>query len=320
MPCWREMFSERDRTAGWQHPHPPVTPPVTDTALRLRRSALFVPGDNPRAMARARSLPADVLIYDLEDAVAPESKEVARLAVAQQLADCGSSSQPRAEQVVRINGDDTPWWREDLALASTADGLLLPKVESTTVLRRAAAELSGSDAADTALWAMLETPCGILAAEEIAAGGAAVLVFGSSDLGRALHVPTAPGRAGLQLALQLCVLAARAHGIDVLDGVHLGLRDEAGLRDACAQGRALGFDGKTLIHPAQLSAANELFSPTPAECDAAQHVLDSWHEARRAGRSVTVYDGQLIEALHAAEAERLLALAHRAAMQAPTTA
>ena len=269
-------------------------------------------------MARAPSLEADVLIYDLEDAVAPESKDAARRAVAQALAQTRALGQRQwqAERVVRVNGEDTPWWREDLTVAAGADAVLLPKVEDAATMRRAAASLNGSGADNTALWAMLETPRGIMAAAAIAAADAAALVVGTADLGRALRIAPAPGRAGLQLALQLCVLAARAHGIDVLDGVHLDLRDAAGLRDACAQGRALGFDGKTLIHPEQITTSNDCFAPTLAECDASARLLASWRQARLQGRSVAVCDGQLVEALHAVEAERLLALARLAAVRA----
>ncbi len=290
---------------------------LANSEPQLRRSALFVPGDNPRALARAPSLLADVLIYDLEDAVAPEAKDAARQSVIQALAQAHESGQGRIEYVVRINGEDTPWWRDDLVIAATADGVLLPKVESADVLQRTATALSDLGIKAAPLWVMLETPSGIMAAGEIAAAGAAVLVIGTSDLGRALRVAPTPERAGLQLALQQCVLAARVHGIDALDGVHLNLHDEAGLRAVCAQGRALGFDGKTLIHPAQIEAANTCFAPTTAECEASTRLLESWQQARRQGRSVAVCDGQLVEALHAMEAQRLLALARHAAMHSP---
>lgn len=270
-----------------------------------------MPGSNARALEKARSLPADVLIFDLEDAVAPDAKVAARAIVAAALAERASYG-PR-ELVVRVNGQDTPWGEDDLrAVASAgADAVLLPKVESVAAVERArATSVAAGAPAGSPLWCMIETPRGVLAAAEIArACDVTCLVMGTSDLTKDLHALATADRLPLLLALQTGVLAARAAGIAVLDGVHLDLADAAGFAAACRQGRELGFDGKTLIHPNQIAAANAAFGPSPAEVEQARRIVDAFARARAAGAGVAVLDGRLVEALHVREAERILALA-----------
>jgi citrate lyase subunit beta/citryl-CoA lyase len=283
--------------------------------VRPRRSALYVPGSNARALAKARGLPADVLLIDLEDAVAPSAKEEARRAVLEDLARGGHGP---AERVVRVNGLSTPWGEADLAAAarSGADAVLLPKVEGAAGVREAERRLAGAGAPPgLAIWAMVETPRGVLGAPEIAGASPrlACLVAGTSDLVKDLGARHTPGRVEVLTALSLVVLAARAHGLAALDGVHLDLEDDAGFAAACAQGRDLGFDGKTLVHPRTIEAANRAFSPEPAEVDRARRVIAAHAEAERAGRGVVVVDGRLVEALHVEAARRLVALAEAVA-------
>ncbi len=279
--------------------------------FRPRRSVLFVPGDNLRALARARDLPADALIFDLEDAVAPAAKEQARGRAAEALRAGGYGGR---ELIMRINALAGPWGEDDLADAAglPIDALLLPKVESAEQVARAAALLDERGApARLALWCMLETPRGILAAPAIAAASprVAALVAGTSDLTKDLHASTTPDRAPLATALGLLLLAARAHGLLALDGVHLDLADGEGFAFACAQGRALGFDGKTLIHPKQIETANAAFAPSPAEVAWSRRVVAAHAEAEQRGAGLALLDGRLIEKLHVEEAQRILAIA-----------
>jgi citrate lyase subunit beta/citryl-CoA lyase len=277
---------------------------------RPRRSALYVPGANARALEKAPGLAADAIILDLEDAVAPAQKDAARRQVLAAVA----AGPWRAERVVRVNGAGTPWCAEDLAAVARAriDAVCLPKAESAEVVRAAADALTRAGAPDTlALWAMIETPRGVLAAPEIATATPrlACLVAGTSDLVKELRAVHTPGRTEVLASLSLLLLAARAAGLSALDGVHLDLADAAGFEAACRQGRDLGFDGKTLIHPSQVDAANRLFAPTGEELDAARRIVVAHAEAVAAGRGVTVVDGRLVENLHVAEAQRILALA-----------
>ncbi|SEI44104.1 CoA ester lyase [Achromobacter sp. NFACC18-2] len=279
--------------------------------LRPRRSVLYMPGANARALDKARTLDADALILDLEDAVAPDAKELARAQVASALREGGFG---RRECIVRVNALDTPWGLDDVrAIAQAgADAVLLPKVESAAQLAALGEALDAAGApADLPLWAMAETPLGFLRLDAIAGGHArlAAIVVGTSDLVKDLHARHTPARHETLLARSLAVMAARAHGLAVLDGVHLDLNDDAGLQDACRQGRDQGFDGKTLIHPRQIAAANAAFAPTREELDGARKRLDAWQAAQAAGKGVAVVDGALVENLHAREAERLLALA-----------
>ncbi|MBO1012438.1 CoA ester lyase [Achromobacter sp. SD115] len=274
------------------------------------RSVLYMPGANPRALARARDLDADAVILDLEDAVAIAAKEEARGLVEQALRQRGFG---RRSVVVRVNGLDTPWGRADVRAVAPLrpDALLLPKVERPEQLAEVS-ELAGRcGAADLPLWAMVETPRAIVNLAAIAGAGLPLraLVAGTSDLVKDLHARHTPARTEVLAALSLTVLAARAHGLLALDGVHLALDDAAGLQAACEQGRDLGFDGKTLIHPRQIEAANAVFGMSAAEIERAQAVIAAWREAQARGSGVAVLDGRLVEALHVGEAQRVLALA-----------
>ncbi len=277
------------------------------TMITPRRSALFVPADNERALHKARSLSADVVILDLEDGVAPAHKGRARDAAAAALP--GDDWCCR-EKVLRINGTDSGQWREDLEAGRAADAVLLPKVESPGQLAELQSALDELGL-DAATWIMCETALGVVRLGEVlgTGGTVAVVVVGTSDLGCDLRIADAPGRPGLLTALGQCVLQARALGADILDGVHLDIEDDARLRELCIQGRALGFDGKTLIHPSQLAIANEVFAPGEEEVRAAQRIIEAWREARAQGRSVAVTDGRLVEHLHVRQAQRILEIA-----------
>jgi citrate lyase subunit beta/citryl-CoA lyase len=267
---------------------------------------LFMPGSNARALEKARTLPADALVLDLEDAVAPEMKAEAR---AQVLAAVRAGGYGPREIVVRVNALATPWGRDDLAAAAEAgaDAVLLPKVESAEIVSATVAALGPAPA----VWCMLETPRGILNAASIAAASPRVtaLVVGTSDLTKDLHARATRERVSLLTSLQLCVLAARAAGITALDGVHLDLDDEAGFAAACRQAADFGFDGKTLIHPRQVAIANEIFAPAASDVDWARRVIAAHAEAVGRGHGVVVLDGRLIENLHVDDARRVLALA-----------
>jgi len=280
------------------------------TPLRPRRSVLYVPGSNARALEKARSIPADALILDLEDAVAPSAKDEARARVGEALAAGGYGDR---EMLVRVNGEGTPWAEADLrALAAAgADGVLLPKVEGAAQVRAAEDRLLRAGArADLALWCMIETPRGVLAAEAIAGASPrlAGLVAGTSDLVKDLGARASPGRLEVLTSLGLILLAARAHGLCALDGVHLDLADEEGFRAACRQGRDLGFDGKTLIHPRTVPDANLAFSPGEEELRLARRIAEAHAQALARGEAVVLVDGRLVEALHVESARRLLAL------------
>lgn len=278
---------------------------------RPRRSVLYMPGANMRALDKARTLPADGLIFDLEDAVAPDAKERARTNVSAALAQGGYG---RRECVVRINGLDTPWGRADLEAAcrSGADAILLPKVEHAEQVREAGASMRAAGVPESmALWCMIETPKGVLHAERIAAAGdrLAVLVMGTSDLAKDLGASHTAMRLPMITSLGLCLLAARACDLAILDGVHLDLDDDAGFAAACVQGRELGFDGKTLIHPKTIATANDVYAPSEADIAWAHRIIAAHDEATRAGRGVVVVDGRLIENLHVVAARRQVALA-----------
>lgn len=275
-----------------------------------RRSVLYMPGANTRALEKARSLDADVLILDLEDAVAPSQKVQARQHILDALAEGGYGHR---ELVVRVNGFDTLWGREEIAAFAHApiSALCLPKVESAAEVQAVVQLLVQEQAPETLkLWAMAETPRGVLAIDEIAGSHSRLeaIVMGTSDLAKELRVPHTPDRLGLQASLSQCVLAARAHGLDVLDGVHLNLDDEAGFVQACEQGVQLGFDGKTLIHPKQIAAANEAFGPSDQQLAQAKKIHQAWVEAEAQGLGVVVVDGRLVESLHVDEALRILAI------------
>lgn len=274
------------------------------------RSVLYIPGANPRALDKARALPADGLILDLEDAVAPEAKVPARDMVVRALAGCDYGQRRR---VVRVNGLDTPWGEADIAALARAgaDAILLPKVESPATVAAAIAALDRAGGpAGLPLWIMAETPRGILGIERIAAAHPRleVIVMGTSDLAKELRVRHTPDRVGLVASLGRCVLAARTEGLEILDGVHLDLQDEPGFAAACEQGRDMGFDGKTLIHPRQIDTANRVFGVSLEELQRAQRIIAAWREAQQAGRGVCVVEGRLVEQLHVQEAERTVAM------------
>jgi citrate lyase subunit beta/citryl-CoA lyase len=282
-----------------------------DAPFRPRRSVLFLPGSNPRALEKARTLAADGLIFDLEDAVAPAVKDNARASVAAVLRAGGYA--PR-ELVLRVNPLDSAWGDADLAAAAglPIDAVLLPKVESAATVRLASDRLDALGAPPgLALWCMIETPRGVLAAAEIGAAHSRVgaLVLGTSDLTKDLHAQETRDRRPLLTALGLVLLAARAHRRAVLDGVQLDLDDAEGFAAACRQGRELGFDGKTLIHPTQIGPANAAFAPTAEEVAHARHIIAAYTDAADAGTGAVRIDGRLVEALHVEEARRILALA-----------
>jgi citrate lyase subunit beta / citryl-CoA lyase len=278
---------------------------------RPRRSLLYMPGSNPRVLEKARALPADGLIFDLEDAVAPEAKESARGIVAAALAEGGYGGR---ELVLRVNAIDTPWGHADLAAAATMpiDAVLLPKVENPDRVALTLSLLGAFGAPNRlAVWCMMETPRGILYAREIAAASPrlAALVLGTSDLTKDLQALPTRDRLPLLTSLNLAILAGRANGLAILDGVHLDLSDDEGFAASCRQGRELGFDGKTLIHPKQIAAANAAFAPTPEEIEWSRRIIAAHAAATAAGKGVVLVDGRLIENLHVETARRVLALA-----------
>ena len=283
--------------------------------IRTRRSALYMPGSNARALDKARALPADVLILDLEDSVAPDAKDAARRQVVAALRAGGYG---RRELLVRVNGLTTPWGQADLTALATsgADAVLLAKVESAADVHRAEAMLAASGAPDClAIWCMMETPRGMLRAAEIAdAGGRlAGLAMGTSALAKDMHAAHTSDRLPMVTALGLCLLAARAAGIAILDGVHLDLDDEAGFAASCRQGAEFGFDGKTVIHPKQIGPANQAFAPSAADVAWSQRIIAAHADAAGHGQGVVLVDGKLIESLHVEAARRLVALAEAAA-------
>ncbi len=279
--------------------------------VRPRRSALYLPGNNARALEKGKTLPADVLIFDLEDAVGPVAKADSRTKVCDAIS--SGSYRPR-EIVVRINGVGTYWHDDDLAAvaASAAHGVLVPKVEKGEHVQSLAAVLDTLGAPESLqLWVMIETPGSFLRAEEIASASdrLAVLVVGTNDLVNDLHGLHVPGRAPVVAALSLAMLGARAAGKGILDGVFNDITDEVGFRAEAQQGREMGFDGKTLIHPSQISPANDLFGPSHKELADARRVVSAYEQAQAAGNSVVTVDGRMIESLHVRNALRILALA-----------
>ncbi len=274
------------------------------------RSVLYIPGSKERAMEKARGLATDAIIFDLEDAVAVEEKANARELLAATLADADFG--PRAK-IVRINGFDTAWAADDLDVIAQArpEAILLPKVNAAADIQALADLLEARpETADTKIWAMMETPLGILNAAEIAAaprmGG---FVMGTNDLAKELNCRFRADRLPMQYALQTCLMAARAAGIIAVDGVYNAFKDDDGLRFECEQGRDLGFDGKTLIHPAQLAVANAAFAPDEAAIDLARRQIAAFDEATAKGLGVAVVDGKIVENLHIVTAQATLARA-----------
>lgn len=279
---------------------------MTATA-RPFRSVLYIPGSNVRALDKARSLPVDAIIFDLEDAVAVDAKADARATLADALAEGGYGQRLG---IVRINGLDSDWGSADLdaILPTGPQAVLLPKAESAAQVEAVAARLDAVPAcADTRIWTMMETPRGILNAAEIAAaprmGG---FVMGTNDLAKELRTRFTPDRQPLVTSLQICLLAARARGIAIVDGVYNAFKDDDGLRRECEQGRDMGFDGKTLIHPAQVPIANEIFAPSQEDIDLARRQIAAFEAADAEGKGVAVVDGKIVENLHIVTARQTL--------------
>ncbi len=282
-----------------------------DSRARPYRSVLYIPGSKDRALDKARSLPVDAIIFDLEDAVTAEEKDNARATLHTALAAGGYGGRVK---IVRINAFDTPWGRADAEAVRdmAADAVLLPKVNSAADLDALAA-ITG----DMPLWAMMETPRGMLNADQIAGYPKLQgMVMGTNDLAKDLQTRFRPDRLPLMTGLGLCLLAARAHGRVIVDGVYNAFKDDDGLRAECEQGRDMGFDGKTLIHPAQVDIANAAFAPSQAEIDLARRQIAAFEAAEAAGQGVAVVDGKIVENLHVATAREILAKAEAIAAMA----
>ncbi|MFN4017520.1 MAG: HpcH/HpaI aldolase/citrate lyase family protein [Reyranella sp.] len=280
-------------------------------SVRPRRSVLYMPGANTRALEKARTLPADALIFDLEDAVAPDAKEAARANV---VAAAQSKGYGKREIAIRCNGLSTPWGAADItAIArSGADAVLVPKVESAAEVASVIGLLDAAGAPPSmAVWAMMETPKGILCAEEVAGSHPRLTLFvmGTNDLVKDMRARHTPMRLPMITALGLGMLAARAHGLTILDGVYNDIQDAEGFRAVCQQGLEMGFDGKTLIHPSQVEPCNEVFAPSAAELEMAGKIVSAFKAAQAEGKGVVTVDGRMIENLHVEQAERALALA-----------
>ncbi len=275
-----------------------------NAVVRPLRSMLYIPGSKERALEKARSLPADAIIFDLEDAVAPDEKVWARSVLTEMLAEGGYG---RRLRIVRINGLGTDWGRADAEAAAgmECDGVLIPKVEGPGDVAAVRAIVG-----DRPLWAMMETPRGCLNALSIAdAAGLAGFVMGTNDLGKELGARTRADRLPMVTALGTCLMAAKAAGIACVDGVYNTFRDDEGLRAECVQGRDMGMDGKTVIHPAQIAMANEVFAPSAEELALAERQIAAFDEAVAAGQGVAVVDGRIVENLHVAAARALIARA-----------
>ena len=276
---------------------------------RPYRSVLYIPGSKERALEKAMGLPADAIIFDLEDAVAPDEKPAARELLAKVLTDWDFGNRAR---IVRINGFDTEWGRADadaldatIARGARIDAILIPKVNRAADLDAVADAVPGAD-----LWAMMETCIGMLNAAEIAAHPRLKgMVMGTNDLAKELNSRFRADRLPMQAGLGLCLLAARAHGLTIVDGVYNAFKDDEGLRAECEQGRDMGFDGKTLIHPAQLEIANSAFAPSEAEIDLARRQIAAFDAVMAQGGGVAVVDGKIVENLHIVTAKATLAKA-----------
>jgi citrate lyase subunit beta/citryl-CoA lyase len=280
-------------------------------SVRPRRSVLYMPGSNARAQEKAKTLPSDGIIFDLEDATAPDAKTAARQTVSESVKGGGYGGR---ELIVRVNALDTPWGKDDVGAASKAapDAILLPKVERAEQVTELEALMQKSGApAKTSIMCMMETPLGILNAKEIAGASKRIscLVLGTSDLTKDLHARHTGMRLPMLTSLGICLLAARAYGLSILDGVYLDLNDSDGFRAACVQGLELGFDGKTLIHPSQIEPCNQVFSPSAEEIEHARKVMLAHQEAEKEGKGVVLVDGKLVENLHVQNSKRLVGMA-----------
>jgi citrate lyase subunit beta / citryl-CoA lyase len=281
---------------------------------RPRRSVLYMPGSNAKALAKAATLPADALILDLEDSVSPDAKEMARA----QVVEAAKGDFGGREVVIRVNGPHTPWGPTDLVAAAAAgpDAILLPKVDGPGAIMLAA-RLMRENGADekTRLWAMMETPNAILNCGQIAAVAAdsasrlSALVMGLNDLAKETRARLTPGRPTMTAWLANCVVAARAHGVDIIDGVYNDIKDLDGFRTECLQGRDMGLDGKTLIHPSQIDICNEVFAPTVAEIENARAIIDAFAHPENQGKGAIQINGRMVELLHADMARRTLLIA-----------
>lgn len=280
------------------------------STYRPRRSVLYMPAANERALEKAKDIQADALIFDLEDAVAPDSKEVAR---EQACAAAASSEYGNRELTIRCNGLDTPWGRDDVLAAAAAGpaAVVIPKVDGSSYLDEISELLNqGGAPSSTQIWAMVETPIGILHVEEIARHERmSVMVMGTNDMAKELRASITADRRALLPYLAMCLLSARAAGVAILDGVYNDIKDESGFKDVCVQGAEMGFDGKTLIHPNQVAPTNEIFSPSLDELDFHRRIIEEFEAAEKDGRGVLTVDGKMIENLHVDEARRALAVA-----------
>lgn len=284
---------------------------ASPAAYRPRRSVLYMPSSNERALEKAKTLPVDGLILDLEDAVAPDAKEQAR---ENACAAVSSGEYGKRELTIRVNGIGTQWHDADIAAASAAgpDAIVVPKVNSADEVRQLVSAMEAAGAPEhTKLWAMIETPVAVLHAEEIANASDRLTCFvlGTNDLNKELGAQFVPGRGPLLTGISLALLAARAAGIAIVDGVYNDVKDDAGFRAECEQGRAMGFDGKTLIHPGQVEVCNEVFAPSEAQVDEARGIIAAFDEAIAEGKGVATYNGRLIENLHVDTAKKVLATA-----------
>lgn len=271
---------------------------------RPYRSVLYIPGSKERALEKARGLQADAIIFDLEDAVAPDAKVEARAILKAELDKGGYGNRAK---IVRINGFDTEWGKDDVAafVGADIDAILMPKVGSAAQLDELAALIPNVD-----LWAMMETPIGMLNAAEIAAHPRLKgFVMGTNDLAKELNTRFRADRLPMMGGLHMCLIAAKAYGVVIVDGVYNAFKDDEGLKAECDQGRDMGMDGKTLIHPAQLAIANEAFAPSEAEIDLAQRQIAAFEEAEASGQGVAVVDGKIVENLHVETAKSILAKA-----------
>ena len=280
------------------------------STYRPRRSVLYMPAANERALEKAKDIQADALIFDLEDAVAPDSKEVAR---EQACAAAASSEYGNRELTIRCNGLDTPWGKDDVLAAAAAGpaAVVIPKVDGSSYLDEISELLNqGGAPSSTQIWAMVETPIGILHVEEIARHERmSVMVMGTNDMAKELRASITADRQALLPYLAMCLLSARAAGVAILDGVYNDIKDESGFKDVCVQGAEMGFDGKTLIHPNQVAPTNEIFSPSLDELDFYRRIIEEFEAAEKDGRGVLTVDGKMIENLHVDEARRALAVA-----------
>ncbi len=277
---------------------------MTEPHFRPRRSCLYMPGSNARALEKAKTLDTDVLIFDLEDAVAPDAKAAARRQTAQAVREGGYGQR---EIVVRINAMESEWGEGDLAeiVAADPDAILLPKIDGAAAIGQAHRGLP--------VWAMIETPLAVLNIAEIAAAdGLEALIMGTNDLAKEMRAQPDAKRTVFQSALTASVMAARAHGLTAIDGVFNDIGNESGFAKECEQGRAFGFDGKTLIHPSQLEACNRIFSPSQDEIEAARAVIDAFALSENAGKAVIAVDGRMTERLHLEQAEQCVAIARAA--------